>query len=140
MQKTFGELTYLYPEMAYEFVFSYIRQLAIHLRNAKIAKRKDLIKTVYNWQYVLGLYLWASVLAAGREYEEDKPDAVKWVRELLYPLIQITMGLIGVFVAPRFIPLRLHCVRILIYLQANFDVFIPTLSLSADVSYSFCIN
>jgi nucleolar complex protein 2 len=57
MQKSFAELTYLNPKEAYQHAFAYIRQLAIHLRNAIIAKRKDMIKTVYNWQYVLGLYV-----------------------------------------------------------------------------------
>jgi hypothetical protein len=40
MQKSFGELTYLHPETAYQLAFAYIRQFAIHLRNATIAKRK----------------------------------------------------------------------------------------------------
>jgi hypothetical protein len=40
MQKSFSELTFLNPEAAYQLAFAYIRQFAIHLRNAKIAKRK----------------------------------------------------------------------------------------------------
>ncbi|KAI6184248.1 Nucleolar complex protein 2-like protein [Aphelenchoides bicaudatus] len=134
MQRTYAELTYLNPDVSYQLAFSYIRQFAIHLRNAKIAKRKDLIKTVYNWQYVLGLYLWASVLVYGNEHK-DEFTGVDWINELIYNVIQITMGLIGVFTAPRFVPLRLHCVRILLQIQVHCDMFIPTLSLAAD-----CLN
>ncbi|KAI6242909.1 hypothetical protein M3Y99_00200200 [Aphelenchoides fujianensis] len=132
MQKSFAELTYLHPEIAYEHAFVFIRQYAIHLRNAKIVKRKDVIKTVYNWQYVLGLYLWSTVIIRGRRHAGES-EAVEWIRELLYPLIQITIGLINVFAIPRYVPLRLHCVRILLQLQINCKVYIPTLSLASDL-------
>ncbi|KAI6172045.1 hypothetical protein M3Y98_00929500 [Aphelenchoides besseyi] len=132
MQKSFAELTYLFPEAAYEHVFVFIRQFAIHLRNAKIAKRKDVVKMVYNWQYVLGLYLWSTVMIRARRHFGES-EAVDWIRELLYPLIQITIGLINVFAVPRYVPLRLHCIRILLQLQVTCKVYIPTLSLSSDL-------
>jgi len=134
MQDSFGELTYLNPESAYQYAFAYIRQFAIHLRNAKIAKRKDVIKTVYNWQYILGLYLWASVLIQGRNQDENpETEAVASIQELLHSVIQITIGLIDVFNAPRYIPIRLHCIRVLLQLQINCEVYIPTLSLTSGV-------
>lgn len=40
MQRSFAELCMTYPEIAYQYAFVYIRQTAIHLRNAMIAKRK----------------------------------------------------------------------------------------------------
>jgi hypothetical protein len=40
MQGAFAELTLLCPQLAYDLAFVYIRQFAIHLRNAVIAKRK----------------------------------------------------------------------------------------------------
>jgi nucleolar complex protein 2 len=89
------------------------------------------IKTVYNWQYILGLYLWASVLIHGKKY---KGEAVELIQELLHSLIQITIGLIEVFNAPRYIPIRLHCIRVLLQIQVNCDVYIPTMSLTAGVS------
>lgn len=88
---------------------------------------------VYNWQYVLGLYLWATVLVHGHE-KRGESEGVEWISELLYPLIQITIGLIGIFIAQRYVPLRLHCVRILLQLQVYCEVYIPTFSLAADVS------
>lgn len=40
MRKSFTELTLLYPKSAYQHAFIYVRQFAIHVRNAMIAKRK----------------------------------------------------------------------------------------------------
>lgn len=40
MQKSFAELTFANPGVSYQYVFVYVRQYAIHLRNAKITKRK----------------------------------------------------------------------------------------------------
>lgn len=74
------------------------------------------------------------MLVRGRKHK-GAAEGVEWINELLYPVIQITIGLIGVFSAQRYLPLRLHCVRILLQLQVNCDVFIPTFSLAADVSF-----
>lgn len=60
-------------------------------------------------------------------------EAVDWIRELRYPLIQIIIGLINVFPTARYIPLRLHCVRILLQLQVNCSIYIPTLSVAVDL-------
>lgn len=43
MQKSFTELTFLVPKYAYRLAFVYIRQFAVHLRNAIAAKKKVLI-------------------------------------------------------------------------------------------------
>jgi hypothetical protein len=75
------------------------------------------------------------VLVHGQEHK-DEVEAVGWIDELTYPLIEITIGLMGVFTAPRFVPLRLHCVRILLHLQVHREIFIPTFSLVADVSFN----
>ncbi|CAD5211552.1 unnamed protein product [Bursaphelenchus okinawaensis] len=132
MQKSFAELTFVNPSVSYQYVFVYIRQYAIHLRNAKITKRKDVIKTVYNWQFVLGIYLWAAVMIRSSKHRHVS-EAVDWIRELRYPLIQIAIGLINVFPTARYIPLRLHCVRVLLQLQVNCGLYIPTLAITADL-------
>lgn len=46
MQKSFAELTFLDAAVAYQYAFVYVRQYAIHLRNAIIAKRKVLVVLV----------------------------------------------------------------------------------------------
>nr|CAD2139393.1 unnamed protein product [Meloidogyne enterolobii] len=67
MKASFIEFTLMYPKLAYQYAFVYIRQFAIHIRNAMIAKRKDLIQRVYNWQFLKGLLLWTSLICEGTQ-------------------------------------------------------------------------
>ena len=49
--------------VAYTSGFSFIRQLAIHLRAALKNNSNDSYKTIYNWQYVHSLDFWSRVLS-----------------------------------------------------------------------------
>uniref|UniRef100_A0A914EBE5 Nucleolar complex protein 2 homolog n=1 Tax=Acrobeloides nanus TaxID=290746 RepID=A0A914EBE5_9BILA len=132
MWRSFAELTLLDPALAYQYAFVYIRQFSLHLRNAMIAKRKDLIKTVYNWQFISGLKLWTETLVVASERNHFQ-GAAAWLKELIYPLIQIIVGVMKVFPIVRYLPLRFHCVKMLLQLQTKCDVFIPTLGFSTEL-------
>ncbi|CAJ0959724.1 unnamed protein product, partial [Mesorhabditis belari] len=129
MQRSFAEMSVLYPDIAYQYAFTYIRQIAIHLRNAQIGKkRKDLVQTVYNWQLMQCQYLWAQVVS--KSYGTIGADAL---RELSYPLAQIVIATLKLFPSIRFLPLRFHCLSILIQLQVNCDIYVPTLALGCEL-------
>jgi len=130
MRRQFAALCMIRPTVAYHYAFVYIRQIAIHLRNAMIAKRKDLIGTVYNWQVMQCLYLWSTVLSAAHKSEPGIADAIA---ELVYPMVQIVTGLMKLYPSVRFFPLRLHCLQILLDLQNNCNVYIPTLALASEM-------
>eukprot|EP00041_Stephanoeca_diplocostata_P019762 m.429891 g.429891 ORF g.429891 m.429891 type:complete len:143 (+) comp21389_c0_seq5:1602-2030(+) len=57
------ELYRLDAVASYQHAFVYIRQLAIHLRNASLAKKKDTHLQVYNWQYLYAIRVWSKLLA-----------------------------------------------------------------------------
>ncbi|WKX93622.1 hypothetical protein Q1695_011131 [Nippostrongylus brasiliensis] len=129
MHRTFAELTVLHPNLAYQYAFVYIRQIAIHLRNAVISKkRKDMVQTVYNWQMMQCLYLWTRVVSKAHSVHDCEA-----ICELTYPLTQLIHGVLKLFHSLRYIPLRLHCISLLIQLQANCGIFIPTLTLSTEL-------
>lgn len=129
MHRTFAELTVLHPDLAYQYVFVYIRQIAIHLRNAIISKkRKDMVQTVYNWQMMQCLYLWTRVVSKAHTVHDCEA-----ICELTYPLAQLINGVLKLYHSLRYIPLRLHCIALLIQLQANCGVFVPTLAHAVEL-------
>merc|ERR1719494_1773749 len=124
MQNSLVEIFALDTAITYQHAFLYIRQLAIHLRNAITVKKKDAFQAVYNWQYICCLQLWARVVA------ELFCDVLQ---PLIYPVVQITLGVIRLIPSARWYPLRFHCVRMLNLISEKTGVYIPTASYLVEV-------
>ena len=88
---------------SYRHAFVYIRQLAIHLRNAIQKASPEASRQVYNWQFVNCLRLWAQVLCT----HARSPTAP--LRQLIYPLVQVTLGTARLLPSIRYAALRLQC-------------------------------
>eukprot|EP00729_Bicosta_minor_P007451 gene7451-24512_t len=114
------EIYRLDPNAAYQHAFVYIRQLAVHLRNAITMKKKDGFLQVYNWQFIYALKVWAKLLCESLQGEEDGQ-----LKPLLYPLTQVAIGVIKLIPTARYFPLRFHCIRTLLGLVQKTSVYIP---------------
>lgn len=91
MQTSLTEIYSTNTKLAYEHVFVYIRQLAIHLRNAMNFKKKESYQAVYNWQYVHSLILWSKLLSTLSNAQRDTHNHLQ---PLIYPLVQCLLGTI----------------------------------------------
>jgi len=117
MKNSLVEMFSYNESAAYKHGFLYIRQLAITLRNAITVKKKDSYQSVYNWQYISALQLWSQVVC------DIEGDVMK---PLVYPVVQLNIGVIELIPAARYYPLRFHCIESLNYLSRKADVYIPT--------------
>lgn len=132
MRRSLVEMFALDVNVAYQHVFLYIRQLAIHLRNAITLKKKESFQAVYNWQFINSLRLWSELLSAVHEKQQLQP--------LIYPLISIITGTIKLIPTAQFFPLRFHCVQTLVQLSKATRTFVPILPYVLEVLNSNTFN
>lgn len=132
MRRSLVEMFALDLNVTYQHAFLYIRQLAIHLRNAVILKKKDSFQACYNWQYINSLRLWSDLLGT----TSDKPQ----LEPLVYPLVTIAFGVIRLIPTAQYFPLRFHCLQSLIDLAKATHTFIPVLPLILEVLKSNTFN
>ncbi|KZC06791.1 PREDICTED: nucleolar complex protein 2 homolog [Dufourea novaeangliae] len=132
MRHSLTEIYLLDTNLAYNHAFLYIRQLAIHLRNAITLKKKENFQAVYNWQFINSLRFWSELI------EQSNSDSV--LRSLLYPLVQIIVGTIKVIPTPQYYPLRFHCLQMLTDISKETGTFIPTLPFLLEILTSYDFN
>jgi len=129
MKRSLVEMFGLDHNLAYYQAFVYIRQLAIHLRNAITTNKKDAVLAVYNWQFIHSLELWGALVGHCSHSETIKP--------LIYPLVQVIIGTAKLIPTPKYFPLRFHCARILREISSSTGTFIPVLPLYLEVLNTF---
>ncbi len=126
MKNSAAELWGIDPNIGYTTGFTFIRQLAIHLRGSITNPSNDSYKQVYNWQYLHSLDFWSRVLAARcdalAEATAGKPSPL---RPLIYPAVQISLGAMRLIPAAQYFPLRFHLVRALLRLSRATGTYIP---------------
>ncbi|KAH8269360.1 hypothetical protein KR018_007474 [Drosophila ironensis] len=132
MRRSLVEMFALDLNVSYQHAFLYIRQLAIHLRNAVILKKKDSFQAVYNWQFINSLRLWSDLLGA----TANKPQ----LQPLVYPLVTIATGVIRLIPTAQYFPLRFHCLQALISLAKETNTYVPVLPLIVEVLKSNTFN
>ncbi|CAN8101092.1 unnamed protein product [Discula destructiva] len=134
MKNSAAELWGIDQSIGYTTAFTFIRQLAIHLRNSITHNQNDAYKAVYNWQYVHSLDFWSCVLAQHcsllGQAESSKESQL---RLLIYPLVQVTMGAMRLIPTSTYFPLRFQLIRSLLRLSRATGTYIPLASALLEV-------
>lgn len=130
------------PAAAYAAAFGYVRQLAQLVRGALDAKAKEGYRTVYCWQTVSCLELWARLLAAllraaggggggsgigGAADGADGDDGNHQhaLEPLVFPVIQLLLTSASLVPSLRYAPLHLRLLRAASDLGAASGRFVP---------------
>ncbi|CAO1614666.1 unnamed protein product [Parajaminaea phylloscopi] len=127
MKNSASELYALDSAASYQQAFSFIRQLAIHLRNALKTRSAESFQSVYNWQYIHCVDFWSIVLSTACD-QERKDRGANELQQLIYPLTQVASGAMRLIPTSRYFPLRMHLLRSLLRLMQRTGVFIPLAS------------
>ncbi|KAL3425083.1 Nucleolar complex protein 2 [Phlyctema vagabunda] len=134
MKNSAAELWGIDQTVGYTTGFTFIRQLAIHLRSSITNNQKESYKTVYNWQYVHSLDFWSCVLAEHcspvKEAENGKESQL---RPLIYPTVQVTLGALRLIPTATYFPLRFQLMRSLLRLSRATGTYIPLASALLEV-------
>lgn len=134
MKNSAAELWGIDQSVGYTTAFTFIRQLAMHLRSSITHNQNESYKAVYNWQYVHSLDFWSCVLAEHcsllKEAEANKESQLKL---LIYPLVQVTLGAMRLIPTAIYFPLRFQLIRSLLRLSRATGTYIPLASALLEV-------
>lgn len=134
MKNSAAELYGIDQKQSYTVAFQFIRQAAIHLRTNITKPTKESYKTLYNWQFIHSLDFWSRVLSMHcnslLEAQNGKPSEL---RPLIYPVVQISLGVMRLIPTPTYYPLRFQLIRSLLRISQSTGTFIPLASALLEV-------
>ncbi|EXJ87452.1 hypothetical protein A1O3_04412 [Capronia epimyces CBS 606.96] len=126
MKNSAAEIWGIDQKVGYTTGFTFIRQLAIHLRSNITKPTKDSYKTVYNWQFVHSLDFWSRVLSLHcNSLLEAQNGKQSQLRPLIYPVVQVTLGVMRLIPTSTYFPLRFQLMRSLLRISQATGTYIP---------------
>jgi nucleolar complex protein 2 len=134
MKNSAAEIWGIDQKVSYTTGFTFIRQLAIHLRGNITKPTKDSYKTIYNWQFVHSLDFWSRVLSTHcNSLIEAQNGKESQLRPLIYPVVQITLGVMRLIPTSTYFPLRFLLIRSLLRISNATSTYIPLASVLLEV-------
>ena len=134
MKNSAAELYGVDQKVSYPAAFKFIRQQAMHLRTHVAKPTKDSYKQIYNWQFVHSLDFWSRVLSTHcNTLHEAQTGKESQLRPLIYPVVQITMGVLRLIPTSTYFPLRFQLIRSLLRISQSTGTYIPLSSALLEV-------
>lgn len=86
---------------------------------------QEAVKKICSWQFANCIDLWVEFVSSNiRDYD---------LQPLLYIIIQIVNGVACLFLGPRYLPLRIKCIRWFNHLSRSSEIFVPVASFALDI-------
>ncbi|KAJ5259257.1 Ribosome assembly protein Noc2 [Penicillium angulare] len=134
MKNSAAEIWGIDQNVSYTTGFTFIRQLAMHLRSSITNTSKESYKTIYNWQYVHSLDFWSRVLSQHCDgLVEAQAGKQSALRPLIYPVVQLTLGAMRLIPTAQYFPLRFQLTRALLRISRATGTYIPLASSLLEV-------
>ncbi|KAJ5088540.1 hypothetical protein N7456_012156 [Penicillium angulare] len=134
MKNSAAEIWGIDQNVSYTTGFTFIRQLAMHLRSSITNTSKESYKTIYNWQYVHSLDFWSRVLSQHCDgLVEAQVGKESALRPLIYPVVQLTLGAMRLIPTAQYFPLRFQLTRALLRISRSTGTYIPLASSLLEV-------
>jgi nucleolar complex protein 2 len=112
---------------AYQMGFTSIRELALELRTALQSHTQENMKKVLSWPFVHRLVVWSKILSSFY----DSPSSQ--LSHLIYPLVQVSLGLLRLKSSSNYFPLRFLVIKMLVNLGSKTHQFIPLASYVLEI-------
>ena len=126
MKNSAAEIYGIDQKVSYTTAFKFIRQLAMHLRGHITKPTKDSYKMIYNWQFVHSLDFWSRVLSSHcNSLLEAQNGKESQLRPLIYPVTQVTLGVMRLIPTSTYFPLRFLLMRSLLRISQATGTYIP---------------
>ena len=126
MKNSAAELWGIDANVGYTTGFTFIRQLAIHLRSTIKNNSNDSYRTVYNWQFVHSLDFWSRTVSMHCDTLQEALSGKEHpFRSLIYPIVQITLGVMRLIPNAQYFPLRFQLIRSLLRISLTTNTYIP---------------
>jgi nucleolar complex protein 2 len=110
----------MHQNVSYQLAFSFIRQLAIHLRNSLVNKTEQTSRLVYCWQYIHSVDFFSRMLSQHVGSNKSSP-----LEPLIHPLVQLILGTIKLNPSSQYFPLRFHLIESSLQLSKHTGIYVP---------------
>ncbi|KAF0988041.1 hypothetical protein HZS_5161 [Henneguya salminicola] len=110
------ELAAINLQNTYKLIFQNMSSISRSLRDAISLNNKKLCKDFFSWKILASFDLWFTLIS---KHINDSH-----LKELIFPLIEITFSILRTTQSPAYFPAKLHYIRFMIKLVSK-DLYIP---------------
>ncbi|XP_048494923.1 protein REBELOTE isoform X2 [Beta vulgaris subsp. vulgaris] len=124
IKNSFVELCSIDLQKSVKLALASAQKLAMILKLG-LQNKEEALKKICSWEYVLCIDLWVKFISVNIKDND--------LHGLLYPLIQVINGVAQLYAGPRYLPLKVKCIKWLNQLSASSGIFIPVSSMALDI-------